>query len=302
MMDNGPFVTDALPPAPPGSLWRIVVVTRRPLLHLPRMVHLASERRDASHGYRYEGRFRQAETHFLFKYTIAGEGRFRDAAGEHAVPPGHGFLCEISDPATAYYYPADGREPWEFVYCCFKWPAGRATVREFIDRYGAVHALPVSSGVIARLLAWRHYRHRWLELDPGASAAPILELMTALVSAQESARSEDSTDQLVQRAQGLIRDRLSESLTVATLAGILEVSREHLSRVFRAQTGQSPHAYILRQKMLLACRLLKDGDLPIAEIARQAGFSDPAHFVRRFKGLLHLTPGRFRKIGVVPLW
>lgn len=301
MIKNGLSVTG---PGPllPGVLWSIIVDTRRPLVHMPRLINLASERRDHTHGYHYEGRRRPTETQFLFKYTLSGEGRFRDQDGERAVPPGHGFLCEVCDPETAYFYPPASRKPWEFFFACFKWPAGRNAVLELIERYGPLHALPPDSGVIAKLLAWRHYRHRRLEIDPGASAAMVMDLLAALVSAREASRPDDPMARLIRDAQKLIHDGIAKPLTVAGLAQTLAVSREHLSRVFHEQTGQTPSAYILRQKMAIACRQLKDSDLSIAEIAAQVGYTDSAHFVRRFKGLLHLPPGRFRKVGVVPLW
>ena len=98
-----------------------------------------------------------------------------------------------------------------------------------------------------------------------------------------------------------MQQRLHEELNATKLAELLGISREHLSRLFHAQLGQTPYRYILNEKMQLACQLLKDTDLSIKEICHRTGCNSTALFTRRFKEILHLTPGEFRRVGVVPM-
>ncbi len=132
---------------------------------MPRLLALEQEWCDTP-GYRHEGRYRQSESHCLFKYTLAGEGCFRDARGEHRVPAGCGFLCEIPDPVTAYYYPPEARVPWEFVYVCFDGPAALAMVHELNARCGPIYPLSPESEIIGRLLAWRHMAGLTIHITP----------------------------------------------------------------------------------------------------------------------------------------
>jgi AraC-like DNA-binding protein len=90
-------------------------------------------------------------------------------------------------------------------------------------------------------------------------------------------------------------------VNVSELADRLRVSREHLTRVFKEQTLRTPWQYILRQKMLHACRLLKTTQLTHKEIAFRLGYDTPAHFTRTFKHVLGMTPGRFRAVGTIPM-
>jgi hypothetical protein len=80
-------------------LWHKTFTTLRPLAGnaAPRMRGLGSRDNAA---YMNQGRFRQAETHCLFEYTLSGEGVFKNAAGAKRVPPGFGFLCKINDPSN----------------------------------------------------------------------------------------------------------------------------------------------------------------------------------------------------------
>jgi AraC-like DNA-binding protein len=281
-------------------IWEAAGQTYKPFASLPRLLTVVRERID-SPSYRHEGRYRQSESHCLFKYTLSGEGRFADASGEYAVPPGSGFLCEIYDPATAYYYPPHAQAPWDFFFVCFDGPAAIATVREIIQRHGPLFTLPRDGEVIERLLAWRHLAGTPLWITPAEGAAATMELLTALLRSKEAEAQEGMANQLVLRAQSYIRTHVQVPLTASQLAERLGVSREHLTRVFHAQLGQTPYQSILREKLLLACRLLKESDLSVKEICARTGCDSPALFSRRFKQALGMPPGVFRKVGTVPV-
>ena len=54
--------------------------------------------------------------------------------------------------------------------------------------------------------------------------------------------------------------------------------------------------YILRQKMSLACKLLKETNLSAKEVSARLGYARPGQFTRSFKKLLHVTPSQFRNM------
>lgn len=280
--------------------WHILLQTFRPFSSLPRAVALASETIfDPS--YRHEGKFRQKDETCLFKYTLAGEGIFRDAAGEHRVSAGTGFLCEIRDPATAYYYPPDGKAPWTFVYMNIAGAAAFKAVREMVRRYGPIYELPRESGIVAEMLSFAEVREKQLTISPAAGARLAAALLTDLAESREHARRQDAGSRLAGRAVAIIRKNLHTDMNVADLAARLGVSREHLTRVFREQTSQPPRQFILRQKMLRACHLLKTTSLTHKEIAARLGYDAPSHFSRTFRHMLGISPGRFRAVGTIPM-
>ena len=281
-------------------LWMTRFQTFRPMASLPCLRVIASERQD-DRSYRHEGRFRQREMHCLFKYSLEGRGGFRDAAGEHGLPAGTGFLCEIRDPATAYYYPPDATEPWRFVYAAFDGPAATAMVREWLDRYGPIYQLPADAGIVPRLLGCRSGGGEEMRISPAEGAKLVFDLLAALAESKDRTAGEEPGNRLVLLAQEIVRENLDCNLNVSDLAARLNVSREHLTRTFREQTGQTPYRYVLREKMLLACRLLKETSLTNKEIAARLGYDAPAHFTRTFRTVMQMTPSRFRQVGVVPV-
>ena len=256
--------------------------------------------RQTNPAYHYRGSLRSSEQNCLFKFTLAGEGRFQVGRKKYCLPAGHGFLCEINDPATSYYYPENGRVPWEFVYLSFIGPAATAMTGAFVRRYGPVFRLPPDIGFISEIMAWRRHDQDEMRITPAEGARIIAGLFAALSQSKLSLDQSDAGFALVQETRQLIRKYLHQFCNVKFLAGQLGVSREHLSRVFKKQTAQTPYQYLQRQKMLEACRLLKETRLIQKEIAVRMGYRVPAHFTRAFTRIMRLTPSRFRAVGTIP--
>jgi AraC-like DNA-binding protein len=85
------------------------------------------------------------------------------------------------------------------------------------------------------------------------------------------------------------------SWTVGELASQAGLSRAAFARRFAALVGQPPQAYLTWWRMTLAARLLRDGDAPIATVARSVGYTSEFAFAHAFKRELGSAPGGFRR-------
>jgi AraC family transcriptional regulator len=93
-----------------------------------------------------------------------------------------------------------------------------------------------------------------------------------------------------------IEEHLDGSPSLGQLAAVAHLSSYHFARQFRAATGLPPHQYVILRRVERARQLLQAGtDLPLAEVAAEAGFSDQSQFCRHFKRTVGVTPGRFRR-------
>jgi len=97
----------------------------------------------------------------------------------------------------------------------------------------------------------------------------------------------------VRRVRDLIEDGLGEDLALDTLAAEAHMSSWHFLRVFRRETGATPHLYILQRRLARARRLLEAGEAP-ADVAAATGFSDQSHLTNRFRRTYGVTPAVFR--------
>lgn len=280
--------------------WCIHYKTAHLLTSLPRLRTGSGETVD-SPAYRHYGRFRSAETHCLFKYTLKGEGVFEDQSGAHPVTAGHGFLCKIADPRTAYYYPEHGREPWTFWWIAFDGPSARLIVADLVKRYGPVFKFAPDSPNVQHFSNMKAGPTRTMNISPAWGARVVLDLLTSLALAREAGASLQHESLLLRRAMAIVEERQAQNLNVTELAQRLHVSREHLTRHFQKELTVTPHDYILRQKIIRACHYLKETDLNNKEIAARLGYQEAAHFSRTFKRLIHITPSQFRQVGTMPV-
>lgn len=265
----------------------------------PRLLCVSRDTRcDA--GYHIRCAVRKDNPRIFFQYTVAGQGFCKDRHGEHALPPGIGFLAKSDDPEVSYGYPPGASEPWNFVFLDFVGQTAYSMVSQMVKRFGHVYELPVGCTILERLLSFHPYDGigRFYSMSDGLRL--IMDLLGALIEEKQVGRTDLSDHHLVRQAQHAIQSDISARVTVSGIAARLRVSREHLSRVFLRQAGLTPYQYILGCKMMTACGLLKSRSLSVKEVAAALGYETPSHFTRTFQRVLETTPADFRENGTVP--
>lgn len=85
------------------------------------------------------------------------------------------------------------------------------------------------------------------------------------------------------------------NLGLAALADIVGVSPRHLSRLFRAELGISPIAYVEWTRIDIARRLLEECSLPIKAISHAVGFGSTATLRRAFQRRIGVSPLEYRR-------
>jgi AraC-like DNA-binding protein len=84
--------------------------------------------------------------------------------------------------------------------------------------------------------------------------------------------------------------------TLRQIAEECHVDAAYLCRLFQRYDHQSPYQILLRIKMNLAAEWLQQPDALVKQVAERAGFSDPFHFSRAFKGVFGVAPDIFRRL------
>ena len=87
----------------------------------------------------------------------------------------------------------------------------------------------------------------------------------------------------------------SEAVTLEAAAREAGLSPFHFLRVFSAVVGATPHQYLLRLRLARAAKLLSQEDLPVTDVALDAGFADLSNFVRTFRRASGVSPREFRR-------
>lgn len=98
----------------------------------------------------------------------------------------------------------------------------------------------------------------------------------------------------INKAIKFINRNSSNDLLIQDIAAAAGVSEPHLYLLFRQHLGNTPHQYILMQRLQHARRLLASSNDSIKEIGFNCGFSNSESFHRAFKHKYAMTPGEYR--------
>ncbi|MDP9847255.1 GlxA family transcriptional regulator [Streptosporangium lutulentum] len=95
--------------------------------------------------------------------------------------------------------------------------------------------------------------------------------------------------------QTWIEENLDDDLSVEVLAGRVNMSVRHFSRVFRTEVGVPPARYVEHARTAAAKRLLESADEPLDRIAVRVGLGTPETLYRVFRRHLTISPGEYRR-------
>lgn len=91
-----------------------------------------------------------------------------------------------------------------------------------------------------------------------------------------------------------INGHLSENLSLNTLAEHCYITKYHLCRLFKEETGFTVGEYIMRQRIFRAAALLRAGE-NVQKASKAVGFHNHNHFIRMFSRLMGTSPNRYQK-------
>lgn len=103
------------------------------------------------------------------------------------------------------------------------------------------------------------------------------------------------SDKRVEKALAYVSQNYADpQLSNARLANLLNIDTRYFIRLFKKNSGQTPHSYISNYRILRAAELLADGS-SVNEVSEKVGFTDVKAFSRFFKQHYGINPSRVSK-------
>jgi AraC family transcriptional regulator len=97
------------------------------------------------------------------------------------------------------------------------------------------------------------------------------------------------------RVVEFIEEHLSDEISLATLAKLVNLSLFHFARAFKQSFGVPPHRYHSARRMDRARSLLQRPALSVTQIGVQTGFRETSSFTRAFRRFTGVTPTEYRR-------
>ena len=116
---------------------------------------------------------------------------------------------------------------------------------------------------------------------------------TSLVEEEKGNREEEN--QHVEAAVAFIQAHYTRNLSVADIAGQVNVNPIYLNRLFKASRGTTISAYLNAYRCERARGMLEETQATVSEISDACGFSEVRSFIRYFRKYYEETPAEYRR-------
>jgi len=123
-----------------------------------------------------------------------------------------------------------------------------------------------------------------------------MQLFLLMAKATAGKESISVSSPFIEKAVSHIHTNYMYRLTLSDTAKLCAVSPEHLSRVFKKETGFGFNEYLNLYRLKKAESILKSGQIKsISEIAFLCGFGDSNHFSKSYKNMFGVAPSQVYK-------
>src|SRR6266478_4036975 len=99
----------------------------------------------------------------------------------------------------------------------------------------------------------------------------------------------------LRRIKEFVDAKMDDDLTLCEMAQSVELSTAHFSRMFRKLTGETPHQFLLRQRVERAKEMLRSADARVLDVAVACGFKSQQHFAEVFRHVCGASPTEYRR-------
>jgi AraC family transcriptional regulator len=97
------------------------------------------------------------------------------------------------------------------------------------------------------------------------------------------------------RIRELIDAKMEDELSLDEMAQSVGLSTAHFARMFRKSTGETPHQFVLRQRLERAKAMLGTPDARVLDVAVACGFKTQQHFAQVFRYFCGTSPTEYRQ-------
>lgn len=157
---------------------------------------------------------------------------------------------------------------------------------------------PAWSAMRSYFSTLNHYiRDGVLSDNPAPENLKMMELIYMIVSNPECCIQNkilEHSDVLRESFEQIVHNNIFTDCSIEKLARLTNRSLTSFKKEFRRQFRESPHKWMIRQRLMHARLLLISTGKPIAELGAECNFPNTSHFIKLFKKEFSLTPSVYR--------
>lgn len=133
---------------------------------------------------------------------------------------------------------------------------------------------------------------KFLNLLNFMASAPRRKLVSNMYESENLVNS--SKSRRISKACKYIEENISQKISLAEVAALVNMSESAFSHFFKKKTGISFITYVNNLRVAKACDLLASTSLSASEICYDCGFNNKSNFIRIFTKRKNMTPIEYR--------
>lgn len=243
--------------------------------------------------FRYTGGYRNQRRSFdsfeLF-YVEDGSVELKNHARTLTAAAGQFVLLDCYSPHS--YYSKDG---WACYWLHFDGQVARAFYRRIIEIWNSfLFDLDQYSPAFQHLMNIYELFRRSRPVDEAGVSSQITSILNAILSSAPGVRENLPVREAVTSAVAFINERFRYPISLQDLADHAAISPYYFTRVFRHETGVTPHQYLINTRIANAKFLLRTTEDSVKDIAIQTGWGSESTFCTAFRKNAGVTPTEYR--------
>lgn len=286
-----------LPIGPNDKEWGVVVTTVGQQTIAPNASYPAMQHPDT---YDFKTQSGRVLDEFQLIYIVEGGGYFESQSmARQRVEAG---TVIVLFPKERHSYAPDKQQGWSEYWVGFK---GKIAKKMMSAEFFTPQEALIKIGISASLTALYRDAIRVAERESIAYqqllSGIVMHMLGHIIYKSKSAKEESNhTDDIINEARQLMRERLHHTLRGQDIALALGVGYSWFRQSFKRVTGIAPAQYITRLLISRAKEMLVTESRSISDTAYALGFESVGQFSTLFRKMEGVTPRLFREENRLP--
>lgn len=233
---------------------------------------------------------------YLLHFILDGKGSYYLNNKKYELEKNQCFLIRPND---VTFYQADKDNPWTYIWVGFDGDMAENYLEYAgFDKYTDVLDYKNFEGLESYIQEMLN--HNTISHSNELKINGLLYLLLSNLSESSnkpytSNNNEDYDNLYISKSIEFIQNNYHNYIKVNDIANYLCLNRTYLTSLFHKHLGMSPQNFLIQFRITKASDLLADTDLPVGNIARSCGYTDPLAFSKTFKKVKGYTPTQYRE-------
>lgn len=228
---------------------------------------------------------------YILLYCVEGRGEILIYNSTIILTPNTFYILPKS---VYHHYRSSAQNPWSIYWMHFTGSHADVLYNKYLQNITAAIKSPYNQNIVTAIeKLFVLIKNGFHEKNLEALNLQALNIVSSFLF-QEELNPSITSDEKIKKSIKFMKQNIGLKYTLKMLAEQQNLSVAHYSRMFKADTGDSPANYYNKLKIQMSCQHLYFTQQSVKEISLALGFDDPYYFSRLFRKVMGMSPAKYR--------